>query len=276
MGARRRMKAPKPPPADIASILAERAAELAAKRPSGMLPTDEAEFTQAAIDRDDLVLRRKIRERDPEEPPAKPSKKGKKRPKEPPRVPTERQEGHRDWHAMRAEYVYGVVDQTGARVYPSIDGLADKYGVPRGTARSYSHRADWMGARRIFAEEMAAAADRRAKEMLATLSADFEAKVASVANAAVVKAAMYLRGDLKAGEYAAVMGGLRQAVSIARVSMGTPDQITAQTVTVAEGRSDGAAGVDPKVLAAALADANRRLYRVEHEAAALAGAEADD
>lgn len=273
MGARRRMTAKKPPPPDIASILATRAAELAAQRPSGMLPTDEAAFTQAAIERDDLTLRRKIRDRDqqaaPPAPPAGEKKRKKKRAKEAPRTPTEKQDGHRDWHMMRAEYVYGVIDERGTRSFPSIEALAVKYGVAPGTARSYSHRNDWMGARRIFAEEMAAAADKRAKEMLTTLAAEFEAKVASVANAAVVKAAMFLRGDLKAGEYAAVMGGLRQAVSIARVSMGTPDQITSQQVTVTEGNGHGGgSGIDPKILAAAIADANRRLYQVEADAKA--------
>ncbi|GEM_PF-4010107 len=48
-----------------------------------------------------------------------------------------------DWDKIRDEYIYGHMDETGQREYPSLGKLAEKHNIPLGTVKSRARRESW-------------------------------------------------------------------------------------------------------------------------------------
>lgn len=277
----------KPARTSLAKALAAQAAEIASSRPSGMTPSEEEEALRLAQERRDLRLAIGIQEREAAREAAERQARedarrqaefaggagaaepasGKRKPGRPkgskphPREKVDR----KDWVAIRSQYVHGVVNEDGVRVWPTFGDLAQMWAIPMRTIITTANRQDWSKARKQFETELSELAEKRAREIISDFATDFEKKVVTVAQAAVGRAARFLAdGDLSPHEFQAAMGGLRQAVSIARTSMGQPDQIT---ITRQSQGPDNASAISSADLAAALVDANQRLAAAEASSA---------
>jgi len=145
-----------------------------------------------------------------------------------------------DWEAIRRDYVEGILDAQGRRIYPTAEDLAEKHGPHVVSIRRRAAKGTWLSARTEFATRVTEARqDARVKD-LAAESADFDLKMLAVAKAAIAVGSRLLAdiagtqsrrvagkdGEVmppekgRAKDYADVMNGLRNAQAIGRLALG--------------------------------------------------------
>tara|TARA_Y100000593_G_scaffold94776_1_gene195937 strand:- start:10627 stop:11202 length:576 start_codon:yes stop_codon:yes gene_type:complete len=84
---------------------------------------------------------------------------------------------------LRQEYVQGVTNEKGERVYPSIDVLVAKHNVAKATLFRRSQSQDWKGQRTRFELELAQQKDTAKRDELAKESINFDGRNLNLAKA---------------------------------------------------------------------------------------------
>jgi hypothetical protein len=88
-----------------------------------------------------------------------------------------------DWVEARNLYVQGTEGPTGERVYPTLENLAEKYGVNLVTVHRHSKADDWRGQRIVFQAKLKRETDAAKRKQLVEEAVDFDATSLKLAKA---------------------------------------------------------------------------------------------
>lgn len=86
-----------------------------------------------------------------------------------------------DWERIRKDYVEGWQNGGEGRHMPTLEELAEKYGVPGQTVRVQSMKGAWTDARNILTTKLQRVQDNKAATALALYAVRFDRRVLSVA-----------------------------------------------------------------------------------------------
>lgn len=69
-----------------------------------------------------------------------------------------------DWERLRAEYIYGYVDEQGQKIFPSITNLSERHNIPRGTIGSRASKEKWEQEKRAKSDRIKQKVDEKKTE----------------------------------------------------------------------------------------------------------------
>lgn len=105
--------------------------------------------------------------------------------------------GH-DWIAIKRDYVEGIVDEEGNRIFPATLDIAQKYGLNYGTFRNRITRQKWLQERELFTAKIDEARREKRIDVLASKAAEFDSTCLKVAEAGISHIGQHLKAAAEA------------------------------------------------------------------------------
>jgi len=131
-----------------------------------------------------------------------------------------------DWPAIKAEYVEGGIDEKGNRAWPSMEDVAQKYGVRGPSVRREAAKGGWLQQRASFVTKVEQARKEQKSDELAGKAAEFDIKCLKVAEAGLSHVARHYqlaaeaKKPLPAGELAQLSAAQKNYQQIGRLALG--------------------------------------------------------
>lgn len=95
-----------------------------------------------------------------------------------------------EWEEVRASYVQGIVNEGGNRSYPTLEALAESYGVHILTVHRHSKDEGWREQRAVFEGKLQREMDDEKRKLLSQEAVEFDVntlRIAKALNAEIVR-----------------------------------------------------------------------------------------
>ena len=131
-----------------------------------------------------------------------------------------------DWVTVKGEYIEGIIDEDGNRLFPTSDILAERHQMSRGTLLNRLCREKWLKERDKFVKEVEATRKEQKIQTLVGESAVFNAKTLKIADKGLTLIAKKFKesftnnSPLSTSDHANLSSALKNYQQVGRLALG--------------------------------------------------------